>query len=255
MAGHEALMIAHRGERTRVAWAVPLIDQAEGATREDRLDPSRTDSRFLDGLAVALDLLDQSIILVDQDASVLFANAAAHDLLADSKALSLSGGRLKAQTSTATTMLKDVIFRCASAASGLPDRKPLLHCRVGDPPLFILAARADGLRSNSASRGIVYLFITDPACAPVPCAEYLRQQFGLTRTEALLAVDVLLGEGLGASAGRLGISIQTARTHLRSIFGKTGARRQAELVRLLFSARPAVRHPLLCKGPAKPKRD
>jgi DNA-binding CsgD family transcriptional regulator len=35
-----------------------------------------------------------------------------------------------------------------------------------------------------------------------------------------------------AAAGRLGVSLATARTHLRHVFDKTGARRQAELVGL-----------------------
>jgi DNA-binding CsgD family transcriptional regulator len=188
---------------------------------------------------------------VDRDASVLFANAAAHDLIAAGKALSISGGRLTAQTSTATTILKNVILRCASGSSGPQDEEPLLHCRVGDPPLFILAARATGSRPETTSRGVVHLFITDPACTCIPNTEHLRQQFGLTRTEALLAVVILSGEGLGASAGRLGISTQTARTHLRNVFAKTGARRQAELVRLLLSARHPVRHAVPCGGLAK----
>ncbi|MBV9078260.1 MAG: helix-turn-helix transcriptional regulator, partial [Methylobacteriaceae bacterium] len=65
--------------------------------------------------------------------------------------------------------------------------------------------------------------------------------FSLTGAEAAVALDLLSGEGLKASARRLGISLETARTHLRHIFAKTGARRQAELVRLILSARHPIR--------------
>ncbi len=236
-------MIAHRGERARTAWMVSPHDQTFDEPGADRSGASWTESWVGEGLTTVLDQLDHGIILVDRDATVLFANTAAHELLAAGTALTVSGGRLKAQTSSATTILKNIVLRCASPASLFDDGEPLVHCRIGDPPLFILASRGACSRPDMASRGLVNLFITDPSRTYMPSAEHLRQQFGLTRTESLLAVDILSGEGLGASARRLGVAIETARTHLRHIFAKTGARRQAELVRLLFSARHPVRCP------------
>jgi DNA-binding CsgD family transcriptional regulator len=44
---------------------------------------------------------------------------------------------------------------------------------------------------------------------------------------------LLHGERLEDYAARAGISMNTARTHLKSIFAKTETTRQAELVRLL----------------------
>jgi DNA-binding CsgD family transcriptional regulator len=71
--------------------------------------------------------------------------------------------------------------------------------------------------------------------------QWLREDFGLTRAEAAVAIDVLKADGLQAAAGRLGISLATARTHLAHVFDKTGTRRQAELVRLLLQSQPPVR--------------
>jgi DNA-binding CsgD family transcriptional regulator len=220
---------------------VSPTDRTHGEFRGEPMGGPWTEPWFAEGLTAVLDHLDHGVILVDRDATVLFANAAALECLAAGSALSVSGGRLKAQTSTATTILKNIILRCASGAGGIKERESVVHCRVGDPPVFVLAARAEGSRPGMTPGSIVTLFITDPARTYVPSAEHLRQQFGLTRTESLLAVDILSGEGLGASARRLGVSVETARTHLRHIFTKTGARRQAELVRLLFSARHPVR--------------
>jgi hypothetical protein len=53
----------------------------------------------------------------------------------------------------------------------------------------------------------------------------LRRRFGLTA-----------GDGRAAAARRGGISATTAKTHLSSIFEKTGTHRQAELIRLLLDA-------------------
>jgi DNA-binding CsgD family transcriptional regulator len=62
----------------------------------------------------------------------------------------------------------------------------------------------------------------------------LRERYGLTQAEATLAVEMLAGDGRAAAAGRCGISINTARTHLMRVFEKTGVSRQAELIRLLL---------------------
>jgi DNA-binding CsgD family transcriptional regulator len=63
--------------------------------------------------------------------------------------------------------------------------------------------------------------------------QQLRQQFGLTLAEALLAMEIRRGDGRRAAAGRRGISEATARTHLSRIFEKMDISRQAELVRVI----------------------
>jgi DNA-binding CsgD family transcriptional regulator len=64
----------------------------------------------------------------------------------------------------------------------------------------------------------------------------LRRRFGLTSAEAAFAAEILKGDGRRAAARRCGIAEETAKTHLSRIFEKTGAHRQAELVRLLLGA-------------------
>lgn len=61
----------------------------------------------------------------------------------------------------------------------------------------------------------------------------LREYFGLTPSEASLAMALTEGKSLKEASSRLGISIWTARSHLRSIFQKTDTHRQAELVSLI----------------------
>ena len=69
-------------------------------------------------------------------------------------------------------------------------------------------------------------------------AAAVADAFALTDREANVAS--LLAEGLPPAeiAARLGIEIATARVHLRSIFEKTGSRRQAELATLLARLLP-----------------
>jgi DNA-binding CsgD family transcriptional regulator len=71
--------------------------------------------------------------------------------------------------------------------------------------------------------------------------DLLRCHFGLTPAEARLALHLVAGEALRPAAVKLSISYETARTHLKNIFGKTGTRRQAELVIVIVTALPRLR--------------
>ncbi|MCB9635881.1 MAG: helix-turn-helix transcriptional regulator [Sandaracinus sp.] len=61
----------------------------------------------------------------------------------------------------------------------------------------------------------------------------LQERLALTRTEARVASRLADGRPVGHIAVELGMAEATVRTHLRNIFRKTGASRQAELVALV----------------------
>ena len=60
--------------------------------------------------------------------------------------------------------------------------------------------------------------------------------YGLSPGQLRLAKLVVDGHDLADAARELGISVNTARTHLQRIFDKTGVRSQPALVRVLLSA-------------------
>jgi DNA-binding CsgD family transcriptional regulator len=70
----------------------------------------------------------------------------------------------------------------------------------------------------------------------------------LTGAEARLAASLAQGFGVVEAARRLGITPNTARTQLKTVFAKLGVDRQAGLVRLLMAGvtglRPAPRPPI-----------
>ena len=94
----------------------------------------------------------------------------------------------------------------------------------GEAPTFALSPRPTAV-----------VFVSDPGRTPSRLTALLRRRFGLTAAEAAFALEIARGDGLQASADRLGVSLSTARTHLARIFEKTYVRRQAELARLIAS--------------------
>jgi DNA-binding CsgD family transcriptional regulator len=71
----------------------------------------------------------------------------------------------------------------------------------------------------------------------------LQRRHGLTRAEARVATRLAEGMTLPEIGAVLDIRPETVRTHLKRIYAKTGASRQAELVRLVLTLGGAPRGP------------
>jgi DNA-binding CsgD family transcriptional regulator len=101
-----------------------------------------------------------------------------------------------------------------------------------------IAPRAGEARGfDWGRRGGVLAFLDDPdADAAGNRAPVLQQLYGLTVTEARIAVLIAEGEEVEGIARRQGVTVATVRTQLKSIFAKMGVGRQlgvAQLVRSL----------------------
>lgn len=66
--------------------------------------------------------------------------------------------------------------------------------------------------------------------------DQLAQLFGLTPSEAGLAVALSRGKTIAESAAELNLTIETARNYSKKIYAKTGARGQPDLVRLILAS-------------------
>jgi DNA-binding CsgD family transcriptional regulator len=218
----------------RLAELVPHLQRAlhiNGRTAE--LELTRTASAEL------LNGLEQPVLLVDATCRVLFANRASENILTDTSGLrSDSKGVLCGSLPAETDMLRKAVAQsaCPARFGGRLGGGPLLLSRGGlRSPLTVLVIPLPVETYWLAPRRpAAILFLTDPERTRNPTAASLQCSFGLTRTEAAMAIEILDGGGLKAAAARLGIAPTTARTHLTSIFNKTRTRRQAELVRILL---------------------
>lgn len=88
-----------------------------------------------------------------------------------------------------------------------------------------------GIAADYEAEGVSVVFEVHDA--PEERIERLRTAFGLTASEAALALHIADGGDVGSYAEAKGITRNTVRNQLQAVFDKTGARRQAELVKLL----------------------
>lgn len=79
------------------------------------------------------------------------------------------------------------------------------------------------------------VLITDAATSHVDLSMLLQHRYRLTPAESRLAMALHEGQSLSLFAEHRGLSVQTPRTQLKSIFSKLGVRSQSGLIRLLSS--------------------
>jgi DNA-binding CsgD family transcriptional regulator/GAF domain-containing protein len=188
-----------------------------------------------------LDGLQQGFLLVDADARPLFVNRAARALLDRRDGLRLEGGGLSASDADGGRALRGLIKSCAGDPSAvIGSGGELALARETRLPLDVVVTP---VKPETATviipwtflhRAVAIVLVSDPETEIQARVEDLRERFGFTPAEAAFALEIVKGDGRQAAADRLGITVGTARSHLSSIFDKTGSRRQAELVRLLL---------------------
>ena len=186
--------------------------------------------------AFALDCLEAAVFVLDRDMRIQFASASARRLL-DERRLVVRHGQLGSPHDREAAVLRRLVKHCAAGTMASPDQMTFHRLRDEDSALCLAMVAARRMGACELERPFVMVFATRPCEPSLPEVRQLRSHFGLTHAQAKLAIEIAKGDGLKASAKRLGIAITTGRSHLRRVFEKTETRRQAELVRLISAFR------------------
>lgn len=188
-------------------------------------------------LADTLDGLRAGLLLMDATGHIVHGNRAAHLLLAQGDVLRASDGRLLACEPEANRILQASF--CASgkgdAAIGIAGIAVPLAAPNGERYVAHVLPLTSGARRRAGKTyaAVAALFVHKAALRGSSPPEALAKTFRLTPTELRVLLAVVEVGGVPEVAESLGIAETTVKTHLGRVFEKTGARRQAELVKLL----------------------
>jgi len=223
-----ALVIPHLRRAMLIGNAIEL-KRAEAATFAD-----------------ALDGLGAGVFLVDADGGLVHANAAGHAILAADDFLRAIGGRLVARDALVNQSLRDILAAADDDdgeigvnATSLP-----LTARDGERHVAHVLPLTRGARR---SHGIAYapaaaLLVRKAALESPSAPDVIAKAYHLTPTELRVLMAIVEVGGVPEVAVALGIAETTVKTHLSRVFQKTGATRQADLVKLAAGfANPAGR--------------
>jgi DNA-binding CsgD family transcriptional regulator len=104
--------------------------------------------------------------------------------------------------------------------------------------LLLLPIPSVGAVPLGISQPAVAIMIIDVETAVRPEPSALQELFSLTPAEIRVVSLLVEGQSLEEIAAELGISFETVRSHLRSVFSKTATNRQGELIALVLRSVP-----------------
>ncbi len=190
--------------------------------------------------AGAVEQLSLATILLDENGAVLSCNRMAEQLVEREPEVRIVDGQLcvgNADTTAELQRLIGVILE-QQQQGGAAVAEAMCIPREGDYADLGLVLRPVPVTEWSEGRGVptVAIFISDPECGAEAPVQVITRLFGFTPTEAQLSLLLADGLSLDEASEALGISRNTARTHLRAIFNKTGVSRQTLLVRLILKS-------------------
>lgn len=191
-------------------------------------------------LNTAVESLALGLVVLNESGEVIRTNDCADRVLRAGRAVRLVRSRLQCLDAYEDRKLAALL---RLALSSRQQEQPAAFKRV-------LALRPEGgawlsilvrpLAPNPLVRGplapAVALFIRSPEHDHEVPLKVIQDLFGLTTTEAVLALEMANGSSMDEAAEAMGIRRNTARTHLRAIFAKVGVRRQTMLMRVILNS-------------------
>ena len=193
-------------------------------------------------MAEALDALKLGVVLANGDSRILHANRVAEQMMREGGPLRDRNGVLRAEGEAASAEINAAIGHAARNESGIGNTGLAVRLTgEHEAPVVahVLPLAAGEVRSRIDPAAVAAVFI-NPAVDDAASAKALATTFGLTPAETRVVARVLSGKTVVETAADIGVAATTARTHLASIFAKTGVSRQSELMRLAAQLAPAV---------------
>ncbi len=222
-----------RGTAEVEDWEIRELERASHHIRRIGAIASARGAMFVRGIESGLDHLRAGAILLDRRGRIVSMNARAASIR--DRLFAIQSGQLTPRDTDMENAFGRMLQGVSAAdhAHEIPaDAAVRLRCEDGSS-FLVRAAPLVGAAIDVFLRARILLLLTPLQAAGFESVDRLRHLFGLTRAEARLAARLAAGDDLAAAALRLGVSQGTLRGALKSIFRKTGAKRQAELVGLL----------------------
>jgi DNA-binding CsgD family transcriptional regulator len=178
-----------------------------------------------------LNSLCLGVALLESEGHIKAANSKAWAILRGRDGLEVKNDRV-----VATNALDNERFRNAlreiNTQRDISNRALIVERASSGMGLQLILVRLTPLTEWASAKGPqVALFIADPTL--VNGTECLRELYGLTRVEAEIANLICRGFNPNEVADKLRMSIHTVRGYLKPMFRKMGARRQADILRIV----------------------
>lgn len=193
----------------------------------ERLEIQKSEENIYD---TAVEQLSVGSIFLDASGTVIRSNLIARNLLTERDGIRLVNNRLVFADSANDRSFRDFVRMSGGAPAS---RVSFMHAErtSGKPALGIIVRRlAMPETLNVGSCPAIAVFITDPQQRAGFTGAAITNVFRLTTMEAEIVASLANGLCLQQISEVFGITPNTVRAHLRSVFSKIGVSRQSQLV-------------------------
>jgi DNA-binding CsgD family transcriptional regulator/PAS domain-containing protein len=214
--------------RERMRLLAPHIQRSRVMGRQ-----IRARSHTVEDLAEVLDGLSTAICLLDAEGRVVHANASCRRLFVDGDLLAVVGDRIVARNTQADKIFRGLFDLIADGGAHSNGRRRVdLMTSVDGQHYLVHAYPLLHQRSLQRDSAATVLFVQKAAMVPLLAPEAIAAAFRLTPSELRVLMAIVELGGVPDIAAKLGIAETTVKTHLGRLFEKTGAGRQADLVKI-----------------------
>jgi DNA-binding CsgD family transcriptional regulator len=180
-------------------------------------------------LSEALDHLATGVIFVNENLKIFHSNQAAEHILARGTDLMIRDNLLCCRTAERTAQMQRLVLQEQGSTFTIRRDNDL-------PPLHLLVSPLHSHRENYGRNlpiAIVYIFETVKNSERIE--DVIRTLYNLSPREARIAAKLVLHPELKDAARAMGITYNTARTHLKRIYAKTNVNRLSALVHMIVT--------------------
>lgn len=190
--------------------------------------------------ASAFDQLAFGVVVCEAFGRVIYANAAAGSLTAQSRGLRLAGvpTRVGALVPKEAEALARLVF---AAASPRPSGGGVRLTGADGRSLSVLVTPLPPAVADGFGGGKALLSIAREDATPSAGVSALRSLYGLSQAQAELCRGLATGKTFEEIAVERGVAVSTLRTHLATVLVRTGSRNLRDLIRLLGALPPLAR--------------
>jgi DNA-binding NarL/FixJ family response regulator len=219
--------------RRRMGLIVPHMRRAISIYRTIESKEAETET-----FADIFDGMNAGVIVIDSNCGIVHANTAGKDILSSGDLLRSIGGRLAAGDANVDQTLRETVASTEHQDAEVCAKSIVLPLSARDGERYLahvlpLTSVARRRARRYAASAAAAMFVRKAALeAPSP-PEVIRSTYNLTPAELRVLFAIVEIGGVPHVAAALGIADTTVKTHLSRLFEKTGAARQADLVKLV----------------------
>ena len=202
-----------------------------GGLFEQEAAAAATFSEVIDGVAAG-------VVLVDEAAEIVHANAAADTMLKAGSPIHGMNGRLATSNALTSDVLAEAISQSARSEASLERRSiniPARHENGAPTAIQVMPLQRRSSRSGLKQSAAAAVFVANSADPPRLPGDALSLLYKLTPAEVKVFELIVDGKTPAEIADLLALKLTTVRTHLSRVFEKTGCARQADLLALASS--------------------